>query len=126
MSEVKDELLKQRERIDRRQFARRAGSLAAAALLPLAEEAKSQAQTDEFNDWPEDFTPVDRGEVRAKYANLLRVYGERLSDDEKKRARETLLRHQRSLKTVRAIKTENWDPMSTTTRMEELGEQTPR
>ena len=48
-------------------------------------------------------------EVDAKYAGVVRKYGDRLSDEQKTRVRTTLARHQRMLMRVREFPLENGD-----------------
>jgi hypothetical protein len=59
----------------------------------------------------------DQAEVEAKYANVIRKYGARLSAAERVRARETLLEHQRMLKRIRDFALENGDAPATGLRL---------
>ena len=62
--------------------------------------------------------PPDQAAVDAKYANVIRKYGERLSDDQRTRAREVLVRHQRMLMRVRDFELENGDAPATGLRLQ--------
>ena len=62
--------------------------------------------------------PADQAAVDAKYANVIRKYGERLSDDQRARAREVLVRHQQMLMRVRDLALENGDAPATGLRLQ--------
>jgi hypothetical protein len=97
--------------ISRRGLGRRA-ALSAAALalgLPLDAAPQPQGQTP--------LEPADQAEVDAKFANVVRKYGDRLSDDQKTRVRGVLGRHQRMLARVRAFPIENSDAPATGLRL---------
>jgi hypothetical protein len=59
----------------------------------------------------------DQAAVEAKYANVIRKYGARLSPAERVRARETLVEHQRMLKRIRDFALENSDAPATGLRL---------
>ena len=61
--------------------------------------------------------PADQAEVDAKYADVIRKYGDRLSDDQKTRVRNTLTNHQRMLARIRAFPLENSDAPATGLRL---------
>jgi hypothetical protein len=61
--------------------------------------------------------PPDEAAVNAKHANVLRKYGDRLSEPQKVRAREILVRHQRMLMRVRDFALENGDAPATGLRL---------
>jgi len=50
-----------------------------------------------------------QSEVDAKFADVVRKYGDRLTDEQKTRVRTTLARHQRMLMRVREFPLENGD-----------------
>ena len=54
----------------------------------------------------------------AKYANVVRKYGERLSEEQKTRVRTVLARHQRMLMRVREFPLENGDAPATGLRLQ--------
>jgi hypothetical protein len=60
---------------------------------------------------------VDEKAVEAKYANVIRKYGDRLSEPQRTRVRETLARHQRMLMRVRDFSLENGDAPATSFRL---------
>ena len=62
--------------------------------------------------------PADQAAVDAKYANVIRKYGERLSEAQRTRAREVLVRHQRMLMRVRDFALENGDAPATGLRLQ--------
>jgi hypothetical protein len=56
---------------------------------------------------PASLPAADEAAVNAKYANVIRSYGDRLSPAQRLRARETLVQHQRMLKRIREFALEN-------------------
>jgi len=61
--------------------------------------------------------PADQAEVDAKYADVIRKYGDRLSEEQKTRVRNTLTNHQRMLARIRAFPLENSDAPATGLRL---------
>ena len=61
--------------------------------------------------------PADQSEVDAKFASVVRKYGDRLTDDQKTRIRGVLGRHQRMLARIRAFPLDNSDAPATTLRL---------
>jgi len=57
--------------------------------------------------------PPDQSEVDAKFTDMVRKYGERLTEEQKTRARGVLGRHQRMLMRVREFPLENGDAPAT-------------
>lgn len=98
------------DRFSRRGLGRRA-ALAVAAGVSKDAVAAPQPQGQPPLD------TADQAEVDAKYANVLRVYGSRLSDDQKNRVRGVLGRHQRMPARVRAFPIENSDAPATGLRL---------
>jgi hypothetical protein len=93
-------------------FSRRTfASLAAGALLQGTQIAAGAEPK------PPDLSTEDWAEVQAKYANVLRVYGPRLSPDEKRRAVTILTRHQYMLASIRTFVVQNDDPSACTLRL---------
>ena len=84
----------------RRQLGRCA-ALAAAGAVGVPATAQSPVT-------PENETVVD-----AKYANVLRKYGDRLSEEQRTRARETIVSHGRMLARIRDFPLENGDAPAT-------------
>ena len=60
---------------------------------------------------------ADQAEVEAKFADVVRKYGDRLSEEQKTRVRTVLARHQRMLMRVRAFPLENGDAPATGLRL---------
>jgi hypothetical protein len=60
---------------------------------------------------------ADQAAVEAKYANVIRKYGTRLSDAQRKRVRKTLIEHQRMLMRIRDFALENSDAPATGLRL---------
>jgi hypothetical protein len=79
---------------------------AAAALSPGALHAQDISA-------PAALPPADQAAVDAKYANVIRKYGDRLSEAQRTRVREILVRHQRMLMRVREFSLENGDAPAT-------------
>jgi hypothetical protein len=82
----------------------------AAALTATAVRAQDDSGTG--------LPPPDHAAVDAKYANVIRKYGERLSEAQRTRAREILVRHQRMLMRVRDFALENGDAPATGLRLQ--------
>ena len=98
-----------RTRISRRGFGRRA---ALAALAPAAATAAPQARI-----VGPPLPASDQAEVDAKFANVVRQYGDRLDEDQRNRVRTVLARHQRMLMHVREFTLENGDAPATGLRL---------
>jgi len=102
---------KNRDAISRRSFARRTAWAAAvstldpAAALPQGRGAQSP------------LPPNDQAEVDAKFANVVRKYGDRLSEEQKTRVHTVLGRHQRMLMRVREFPLDNGDAPATGLRL---------
>ena len=60
---------------------------------------------------------ADQAEVDAKFANIIRKYGDRLSEEQRSRVRDVLARHQRMLMRVRGFPLENSDSPATGLRL---------
>lgn len=99
-------------RISRRGFGRRA---AAAALVPAAvtAAAASPQGRGQFPPLP----PADQSEVDAKFDNVIRQYGNRLTDEQRNRVRTVLARHQRMLMRIREFPLDNGDAPATGLRL---------
>lgn len=105
--------------LSRRSFAGSAVAAAAAALIPAAAQKteKSTAAATDLGVKPEGLSDADWSEVRARYANLLGMYGERLSPDEKRRAVKILTTNQHMLASIRLFVTQNADASACTLRL---------
>lgn len=98
---------KQKDPISRRNFGRRAAWAGLATALSPA-ELVAQGRG---NQTP--LPPQDQAEVDAKFTDMVRKYGGRLTEDQKTRARGVLARHQRMLMRVREFPLENGDAPAT-------------
>jgi hypothetical protein len=107
------------ESLSRRHFAKDAATVAAITLLPSVRGVAEQtAPTEEsLGPRPEGLSATDWDEVHAKYSNLLRVYNERLSVDEKHRLVNILTTNQRMLASIRSFEVQNGDPSACTLRL---------
>jgi len=74
---------------------------------PAAEAAKPEAPQ------PPKLSAASQAEVEERYAAILRKYGTRLSEDQKKDVHRNLVSQQQSLDQVRAYRLENWDEPAT-------------
>jgi hypothetical protein len=104
-------------KISRREFAFSA-ALATAAIAtapadllaqekPAAEAAKPEAPQ------PPKLSAASQAEAEERYAAILRKYGSRLSEDQKKDVHRNLISQQQGLDQVRAFALENWDEPAT-------------
>ena len=106
--------------LNRRSFAQGSAAAAVAALIvaPATSEGakppRSEAPTDPK---PDDLSSADWDEAQARYANLLRVYGARLSVEEKQMVKRILLTNQRMLASIRRFELQNGDPSACTLRL---------
>jgi hypothetical protein len=90
----------------------RRGLLAAAASGLAAPALDGQEA-----DGPAPLPAPDEAAVNAKHANVVRKYGDRLSEQQKVRAREIIVSHQRMLMRVRDLALENSDAPATGLRL---------
>jgi hypothetical protein len=104
-------------KISRRDFAVSA-ALATAAMAavptdvlgqekPAAEAAKPEVPQ------PPKLSAASQAEVEARYTEVLRKYGSRLSDDQRKDVHRLLVSQQQGLDQIRAFPLENWDEPAT-------------
>lgn len=103
--------LKKRDAISRRSFGRRA-ALAAAVSAVDPSAALPQGRGPQTP-----LPPSDQAEVDAKFAGVVRKYGDRLSEEQKTRVRTVLGRHQRMLMRIREFPVENGDAPATGLRL---------
>lgn len=107
--------------ISRRQFSRKAALAAAATIsapaLLGATSAPSAPVQDQKAEPLKGLTPQQTADVDAKLANILRKYGDRFSDDQKKRLRRILAQHQRLMAPVREFAVQNGDPPASVLRV---------
>jgi len=109
MSELKN--------ISRRDFAVSA-ALATAAIAAVPADLLGQEKT--APEAPKPGTPqppklsaASQAEVEERYAAILRKYGSRLSEEQKKDVHKSLVSQQQGLDQIRAFPLENWDEPAT-------------
>ena len=110
------------EVVSRRRFATGFAAAAALTLVPAeasAEGGKIPAAGGALGSKPEDLSTADWDEVHARYANLLHVYGTRLTEAEKHRAGLILTTNQHMLASIWAFEVQNGDPSACTLRLYE-------
>jgi hypothetical protein len=103
--------------ISRRYFARNVVATAAINLIPtVSTDAEKMTSTSPANlgSRPEGLSAADWDEVHAKYKNLLRVYGDRLSSAEKHTLVNILTTNQHMLASIRSFVVQNGDPSACT------------
>jgi hypothetical protein len=87
------------------------------ALLAAAGVARPKAGSAQDGRGPAALDAGEQAEVDAKYASVIRKYGDRLSEEQRSRVRDVLARHQRMLRRVRAFPLENSDSPATGLRL---------
>ncbi|HEX5324894.1 MAG TPA: hypothetical protein VFW40_13995 [Capsulimonadaceae bacterium] len=103
------------EALSRRDFGRRAVTAVAAALVsgPLAAHADAPSAADPVKDTPDS----EEAAVDAKLANVVRKYGDRLSQAQRRRLRDIIAGNQQMMKRVRDFALENADAPATGLRL---------
>ncbi|HUJ31032.1 MAG TPA: hypothetical protein VLY23_07105 [Candidatus Acidoferrum sp.] len=107
-------------KVSRRQFGRDAALVAASLSAPVVLAAAAGPPAFAQKERPEPLkglTPQQVASVEAKLANILRKYGSRFSDAQKKRLRRILAQQERLLAPVLAFKVENGDPPASVLRV---------
>ena len=108
------------EAVSRRRFAGSALAVAASSLLPMtaaSEEPRAEKPTADLGPKPEDLSSADWNEVGARFSNLMRVYGERLSIEQQRHAIRILTTNQHMLASIRNFAVQNGDPSACTLRV---------
>jgi hypothetical protein len=104
-------------KISRRDFAVSAALASAAiAAVPtgmLAQEKGAAEAAKPEAPQPPKLSPASQAEVEERYAAILRKYGSRLSDEQKKDVHKSLISQQQGLDQIRAFQLENWDEPAT-------------
>ena len=106
--------------VSRRMFAGGAVAIVASALCPAiapGEDKRNPSVGTDIGSKPEDLSVADWNEVRARYSNLLRVYGKRLSLEEKRKSVEILTTNQHMLASIRSFVVQNGDVSACTLRV---------
>jgi hypothetical protein len=103
--------------ISRRDFSfRLAGILAVAgrpANLPAAQESAAKPSTSTASSSPasqEGLSQTEQEEVESRYQNVIRVWGHRLSSEQRERVHRVLVANTRMMQPMRAFQLENGDP----------------
>lgn len=94
--------------LSRRRFGMAASGLALAACWPDAAFAPGLSASGEFPA-QRNINDKSQAEIEAKFENIIRKYGDRLSQDQRKKARSILAYHQKLLDSVRAFPVQNGD-----------------
>ena len=108
----KEKISGRQQGVSRRDFGRGAVlALASAAAVPagILSSGEAAAQPAQQAQAPGDLSPELLAEIEAKMQNILRRWGDRLSEDQRTRLRSTVTRHVRMLETIRAYPLENGD-----------------
>jgi hypothetical protein len=108
------------ESISRRHFARDIVATTAVALMPagaVVAEKKATVALVELGPAPEGISAADWDEVHVKYLNILRVYGNRISLDEKRSLVNILTTNQHMLISIRSFAVQNGDASACTLRV---------
>jgi hypothetical protein len=104
-------------KISRRDFAVSAAlATAAIAAVPtdlLAQEKSAAEAAKPETPQPPKLSAASQAEVEERYAAILRKYGSRLSEDQKKDVHKSLVSQQQSLDQIRAFPLQNWDEPAT-------------
>jgi hypothetical protein len=106
-----------RSKISRRDFAVSAAlATAAIAAVPthlLAQEKSAAEAAKPESPQPPKLSAASQAEVEARYTELLRKYGSRLSEEQKKDVHKSLVSQQQGLDLIRAFPLNNWDEPAT-------------
>jgi hypothetical protein len=104
-------------KMSRRDFAVSAAiATAAIAAVPtdfLAQEKSAAEAAKPESPQPPKLSAASQAEVEERYTAILRKYGSRLSDDQRKDVHKSLVSQQQSLDQIRAFPLENWDEPAT-------------
>jgi hypothetical protein len=106
--------------LSRRLFGKNVLATTAATLLPTVAVAKTStvpASEQHLGLRPDGLSATDWDEVHAKYLNLLRVYGKRLSEEDRHRLIRVLTTNQQMLVSIRSFEVQNGDPSACTLRL---------
>jgi hypothetical protein len=104
-------------KITRRDFAVSAAlATAAIAAVPtdlLAQEKSAAEAAKPESPQPPKLSAASQAEVEERYGAILRKYGSRLGEDQRKDVHKSLVSQQQSLDQIRAFPLENWDEPAT-------------
>jgi hypothetical protein len=128
MNKAKNEQVpKSRANISRREFGRRASMVAAfslaAPMVPYgpAPHGTHAADAQTTEEKPE-LSPAQLQDVEAKLANIVRKFGDRLTQEQRGHLRKILVFNERMLASVRAFPLQNGDPPASVLRISPLEE----
>ncbi|HYL96418.1 MAG TPA: hypothetical protein VET69_11505 [Terriglobales bacterium] len=107
--------------VTRRQFGKQAAFASLSAALALTPAA---GQTDAAS--PSEKEANASGDIEARYQQVIRRYGERLSEEQRKRVRKILAYNEKLLAPIRSFPLENGQPAATVLKFYEDAEATPR
>lgn len=99
------------QKIDRREFARKA-ALLSAAMVPAGiafEEPAAAAANEQLPEGAEKLSAEGRVEAEARFQQIMSHYGSRFDSEERKRVRDGCYSLQGSLERLRAFQLENGD-----------------
>jgi hypothetical protein len=106
--------------LSRRLFGKKVFATTATTLLPTSAIAKTSTvpASPHLGLKPEGLSAADWDEVGAQFVNLLRVYGKRLSAEDKHRLIRILTTNQQMLVSIRSFEVQNGDPSACTLRLQ--------
>lgn len=107
--------------VTRRQFGKQAafaGLSAALAATPAAAHAHAARSSDNETNASDD--------IEARYQQVIRRYGDRLSEEQRKRVRKILAYNEKLLAPIRSFPLDNGQPAATVLKFYEDAEATPR
>jgi hypothetical protein len=103
--------------ISRRTFTRNILSTAAVGVIPITSAGTEPVPEKAAVQRPEDLTEADWDELQARYKNLIRVYGQRLSPSEENHVLHILTTNQHMLASIRTFVVQNGDVSASTLRL---------
>ena len=106
--------------VTRRQFGKQAAFASLSAALAVTPAA---GQTDAAHTSKEEATAAD--DIEARYQQVIRRYGDRLSEEQRKRVRKILAYNEKLLAPIRSFPLENGQPAATVLKFYEDAEATP-
>lgn len=105
------------DHIDRRTFARGILGVVSASVVVSPLAAQPDVAGEELGTKPIDLSTAEWDEVQARFNNLLRVYGERLSPEQRHTLGNVLIGNERMLSSIRKFAIQNTDPAALTLRL---------
>ena len=102
--------------LSRRDFSLRLAGIAGAAVagssgdLLEAQESVRKSGASSSPTSEEGLSPSDQAEVESRYQNVMRQWGDRLSNEQRERVRRVLVKNARMMQPMRAFHLQNGDP----------------